>query len=159
MVATGFRVFKNTVGDSDNFSECENIVRENRLENRVKLLPNLPQKDLQVLLNTVDLVVSPNIHYQGSSEGFGINVIEAAACERVVVASALQGLSYAIENGKNGFLIEPENTEQWVKKIKEIFAAGVEFRQSFGKMAAEFVRENFTWEKISKNYFDEITKA
>jgi glycosyltransferase involved in cell wall biosynthesis len=158
MIATGYRVSSSTAGDPDNFEMCEKAILENHLENRVKLMPNLPQEDLEILLNTVDLVVSPNIEFPSSSEGFGINVIEAAACERVVVASNLQGLADAIKDGKNGFLVEPENTHQWVKKINAIFLAGPEFSQNFGKMAANFVRENFSWEKISGKYLEEMKR-
>jgi len=156
MVATGNRVAKNTAGDPDNFEDCEKAIRENQLEKRVRLIPAIPQKDLLVLLNTADLVVSPNIKYPGSSEGFGINAIEAAACERIVVASDLQGLADAIKNGKNGFLVEPENAEQWIKKIQAIFSAGPEFAKNFGQMAGQFVKENFTWERISKKYLEEM---
>ncbi len=159
MIATGYRVAKNTAGDPDNFEDCEKAIKNNNLEKRVKLLPNLAQKKLDVLLNTVDLVVSPNIPYQQSIEGFGINVIEAGACERVVVASNYQGLAEAITDGKNGFLVESENIEQWVKKINAIFSAGPEFAKNFGTMAGKYVQENFTWEKISKRYLEEMEKS
>ena len=159
MIATGHRVAKNTAGDPDNFSDCEKAIQENHLEGRVKLLPNLPQSDLEVLLNTVDLAVSPNIQYGNSMEGFGINVIEAAACERVVIASNLQGLADAVKDGQNGFLVESGNAEQWVKKIEAIFAAGPEFQKTFGEKARKFVEENYTWEKISKRYLEEIVRT
>lgn len=159
MVATGHKVTKNTAGDPDDFRDCEKAIQENNLENRVRLMPDLPQADLEVLLNSVDLVVSPNINYHNSSEGFGINVIEAGACERVVVASNFQGLADAIKDGKNGFLVEPENADKWIQKINAIFAAGPEFAKTFGKSAGEYVRENFTWEKISRRYLEEIEKT
>lgn len=156
LVATGYRVKKRTAGDPDNFSACQKAIQENNLEGRVKLLPNLSQDKLEILLNTVDLVVSPNINYPGSLEGFGINVIEAAACEKIVIASDLQGLKDAIKNGKSGFLVEPKNTEQWVKKIKAIFSAGPEFSQKFGEMAREYVENNFSWEEIANRYLEEM---
>jgi phosphatidylinositol alpha-1,6-mannosyltransferase len=159
MIATGHRVSKNTAGDSDNFEVCQKAIQENNLGARVKLMPDLPQDDLEVLLNTVDLVVSPNITHPGSMEGFGINAVEAGACERIVIASNLEGLADAIKDGKNGFLVESENTEQWVKKITAIFSAGEDFSKSFGRMAGEFVKENFTWEKISKRYLEEMKKV
>lgn len=158
MFAVGGRVDKNTAGDPDNFEDCEKEIKNNQLEDRVKLIPNVPQRDLEVLLNTADLVVSPNIHYKSSSEGFGINAIEAAACERVVIASNMQGLADAIKDGKNGFLVESENIEQWVKKINAIFSAGPEFAKNFGRMAGEYVEENFTWKNISKRYLEEMEK-
>jgi glycosyltransferase involved in cell wall biosynthesis len=159
MIATGHRVSKNTAGDPDNFEDCQKAIEENDLKDRVKLMPDLAQKDLEVLLNNVDLVVSPNITHPGSMEGFGINAVEAGACERIVIASDMQGLADAIKDGKNGFLVESENTEQWIKKITAIFSAGSDFSKSFGKMAGEFVKENFTWEKISKRYLEEMGKV
>jgi len=159
LVATGYRVKKKTAGDPDNFSACQEAIQKNNLEKRVKILPNLSQDKLEILLNTVDLVVSPNINYPGSSEGFGINVIEAAACERIVIASDLQGLKDAIKNGKSGFLVEAENTEQWIKEIKAIFSAGPEFSQKFGEMAREYVEKNFSWEEIAKRYLEEMKKT
>ena len=156
LVATGYRVSKNTAGDPDNFEDCEKAIQEKSLQKRVRLMPNLPQEKLEILLNTCDLVVSPNIPYPESVEGFGINVIEAGACGRIVLASNYQGLAEAIKDGKNGFLVEPENTQQWVKKINAIFEAGPEFAKNFGEMAGKYVQENFTWEKISKRYLEEM---
>jgi len=156
LVATGYRVSKNNAGDPDNFTACERAIKECQLENKVKLLPNLDQKDLLVLLNTCDLYVSPNIKYPGSMEGFGINVIEAGACERVVVASDLEGLAEAIQNGKNGFLVDPENVDQWTKKIMAILNAGPEFIENFGKLAGQYVEENYSWEKICEKYLEEM---
>lgn len=159
MIASGYRVAKNTAGDPSSFEDCEKAIAENHLENRVQLMPNLLQEKLEVLLNTVDLVVSPNIPYPESIEGFGINVIEAGACERIVVAADFQGLAEAITNGKNGFLVESENIEQWVKKINAIFSAGPEFAESFGKMAGKFVEENYTWKRVCKKYLEEMEKV
>ncbi|NTU66677.1 MAG: glycosyltransferase family 4 protein [Candidatus Moranbacteria bacterium] len=158
MIAAGHRVGKNTAGDKDNFSVCEDIIKEKHLENRVKLMPSLPQKDMETLLNTVDICVSPNIEVPGTMEGFGINVIEAGGCERVVIASDLEGLKDAIKDGKNGFLVEPENAEAWTEKINEILGKDDAFRKEFGKKAAAYVEENFNWEKISKRYLEEMTK-
>jgi glycosyltransferase involved in cell wall biosynthesis len=159
LIAVGHRVAKNTVGDRDNYPDCEKAVKDNHLESRVKLLPDFPQRDLEILLNTADLVVAPNIKIQGSSEGFGINVIEAGICGRIVIASNLEGLADAIKDGQNGFLVEPGNAEQWANKILSIFEAGPEFAEKFGASASRFVEENYSWEKISKKYLEEMEKV
>lgn len=158
MIAAGNRVKAGTVGDQDNFLDCERAIIDNHLQDRVRLLPSLPWKDIKILLNTVDVVVSPNIKVAGSMEGFGINVIEAGACERVVLASNLEGLSDAIHNGKNGILVEAENIDQWVKKIKAVLEQGDAFIEAFGKKIGSYVRENFSWEKIGKKYLEEMER-
>jgi phosphatidylinositol alpha-1,6-mannosyltransferase len=158
MIAAGFRVGKNTAGDKDDFRECEQAIIDMKLEDRVKLLPSISQKEIAVLLNTVDMVVSPNIPLTGSMEGFGINVIEAGACERVVLASELEGLSDAIHNGKNGFFVEPKKENRWKIKIDAIFSAGDNFMKAFGKRTGKYVAKNFSWESIAQKYLNEMNR-
>jgi phosphatidylinositol alpha-1,6-mannosyltransferase len=158
-VATGHRVDKNTAGDQDDFLNCEKAILEKGLEDRVVLLPSLPQEDLLVLLNTVDIMVSPNIKVPGSMEGFGINAIEAGACGRVLVASDLEGLADAVKNGENGILVEPENTQQWVRKIQAVIEAKEEFRERFGKRAQKYVQKHFSWPTICRRYLGEMRKV
>lgn len=158
MIAAGNRVSKNTAGDQDDFIDCEQIIISNHLENRVKLLPCLQWKDVKTLLNTADLVVSPNIKIPGSMEGFGINIIEAQACERVVVGSNLEGIADAINDRKNGFLVEHENVEAWIKKINWIFKRSKKYRINFGKKAATYVQKHSSWDKICQRYLEEMKK-
>ena len=109
------------------------------------------------MLNAADLYISPNIKVAGSMEGFGITAIEGGACGRVVLASNMEGLKDAIQEGENGFLVEPENPDAWAKKILEV-TKDDQFIQDFGAKAKKYIEENFTWEKISKRYIEEITK-
>lgn len=155
MVAAGARVGKNTAGDKDDFPACEKAVKENNLEKRVWLVPSIPEEQKITLLNTADIVVSPNIRIEGTMEGFGINVIEAGACGRVVVASNLEGLKDAIKDGENGFLVEPGDAPGYVKKIND-FISDDDFRREFGKKAKKFTIENYSWEKIAKKYLEVI---
>ena len=154
MVAAGHRVGKGTPGDRDDFLRSRKAISENQLDSRVKLLPSIPWKEVKILLNTVDLVVSPNIKVPGSMEGFGINVIEAGACERVVIASRLEGLQDAIEDGENGFLVESGNVEEWVTKTKSVLGSSDHRLRELGKRAGEYVRANYSWEMVCQKYMD-----
>jgi glycosyltransferase involved in cell wall biosynthesis len=151
MVAAGARVGKKTAGDQDDFLVCEKIVKEKKLENQVKLISFISEIDKQILLSTADVVVSPNIKVPGTMEGFGINVLEAAVCERAVVASALEGLKDAVKDGENGFLVESGNAEAWADKINELLTDD-DFRKKFGEKAKKYTIENYSWEKIAKRY-------
>lgn len=157
-VAVGGIVSSSITGNENAFDKCQKAVRELHLEGRVKLIGDIPEKDKLVLFNVADLYVSPNIKIYGTMEGFGINAIEAAACKRVVLASNHEGLKDAIIEGQNGFLVEPGNAEAWIGKIKEVLEDD-NFRKEFGQKAQDFVKENFTWEKISQKYLEEIEKV
>jgi len=158
LIAAGGRVSKNTAGDKDDFINSEKAILKNRLEKRVKLFPSIPQKELKILLNTVDLVVSPNIKIPGSMEGFGINAIEAGICERIILSSDIEGLLDAIKDGKNGTLIESENAKAWITEIKKIIELKDSDVKRLGKKASEYVEKNYAWDKISKKYLKEMKK-
>ena len=158
-VAAGNRVGKGTAGDRDDFITCQEIVRKKHLEEKVVLLPSCTWDDIKTLFNTADLVVSPNIKVPGTMEGFGINVIEAAICKRVVIASNLEGLADAIAEGKNGFLVEPENVPMWLEKINLLLKKDSSYLREFGEKASLYVEINNTWEKIAKQYLLEMKKV
>ena len=91
-------------------------------------------------------------------EGFGISVIEAAACRMPVIASRLEGLKDAIKDGQNGFLIKPYDTNGYVSKINELLFDDNQ-RKIFGEQSRQYVIENYSWEKISKKYIEEMKKV
>ena len=155
LVSAGGVVASKTAGDENYFPKCLKAIKELGLENQVKMFPNLLESKMRILFNTVDLYISPNIQVPGSMEGFGITAIEGGGCGRVVLASNLEGLKDAVIDGKNGFLIEPGNANAWIEKIKEVLADD-DFRKKFGLEAQEFVKANFTWDKISIKYLEEI---
>ena len=139
------------IGDKENYTVCQKYIREKNLTSRVVLFPNIPQKKMNILFNTVDLYISPNIEIPGSMEGFGLNVLEAIVCERPVISANLQGLKDAIKDEANGFLVKAENTLAWKNKIEEVLSPTFN-RQTFIKKAKKYTLDNFTWERIGKKY-------
>ena len=53
-------------------------------------------------------------------EGFGIVAIEAALREVVVIASDIGGLSYTIEDGKSGVLVEADDPIALAERVIEL---------------------------------------
>lgn len=145
-------------GDGPDKENIENAIKENNFQNKVKLLKYVSDKTRNILLHTCDIFVQPNIKVPGDMEGFGISVLEAVASKIPVIASSLEGLKDAILEGRNGFLVESENTEMWVKKVNELLSDD-NFRQEFGEKARRFVVDNFRWEKIAGKYMEEIGKV
>lgn len=150
-VAAGAVVKKNTVGDKDYFPLCEKAVTELSLEKRVRLMTNLPWEHMQILFNSADVVVSPNIPIHGSMEGFGLSVLEAAICKRPVIASDLEGLKDAIKHTQNGILVPPKNKEAYKQAILDLLSDNTR-RQQFGEKAALYTEEHYLWSAIAKRY-------
>lgn len=155
-IAAGGRVHNAIPGDPDAFVEAAMFVADLGLEARVVLLPNISEEDLTMLLNAVDLVVSPNIAHKDSLEGFGLNVIEAASHGRTVIAADYQGLKDAVVDGENGFLIPREDADAWQNKIAEVLSDDFD-RTAFGARAQAYTRAHFSWKQIAQKYITIIT--
>jgi len=145
-------------GDGEKRGEVEKIIKENKLDNKVKMLGRVSDEALKILYNTADVYVKPNVKVEGTMEGFGMVVLEAASCHLPVVASRLEGLKDAISDGKNGFLVDPYDAEGFAKKINYLLSEDA-FREAFGEKAREYSKENFAWDKIVERYIEEIEKV
>ncbi|MBP6975657.1 MAG: glycosyltransferase family 4 protein [Candidatus Moranbacteria bacterium] len=132
-------------------------IRETNLDTRVILLGRVSQDDVLTLLNSSDIFVQPNIHVSGDMEGFGIAVIEAGSAGLPVVASDLEGLRDAIQQGENGFLVKPERADGFIHTINELAENNTE-RRNFGDRAARFVENTFHWNTVTKEYIRTLTK-
>lgn len=144
-------------GDGPDRENIKQAIEKNDLSSRVKILGYVTDEARNILLNTCDLFIQPNIKVPGDMEGFGISVIEAASCKLPVIASKLEGLQDAIKDGQNGFLVDPYDAQSYAAKITELLIDD-RFRKEFGEKARQFVINNYSWEKISKKYLEEIEK-
>ena len=79
------------------------------------------------------------------SEGFSIPILEAMSCGCAVVATDCGGPKDIIEDGENGFLVEPGNIIQIIKRI-ETLLDNPELRRRFVLKSKETV-EKFSWAK------------
>jgi glycosyltransferase involved in cell wall biosynthesis len=141
--------------------ERENIqkaIKKLKLENKAFLLGFVSEKEKQVLLNTADIFVQPNIKVKNDMEGFGITLLEANSCNLPVVATGIEGITEAITDRKNGFLVKLKDVSAWKRILTEL-VENPEMRKSFGEKAKSYTRQNFRWEIIAKKYLEEFKKV
>jgi phosphatidylinositol alpha-1,6-mannosyltransferase len=145
-------------GDGPDRKNIESAIEETGSSDRVKLLGYVSDETRNILFNTADLFIQPNIRVEGDMEGFGISVIEAASCELPVIASRLEGLQDAIQDGKNGILVETENSESFVFIITELMNDKPHLK-NLGKQARQYVIDNYAWKNIAKLYLSTLEKV
>ncbi|HBP00687.1 MAG TPA: TetR family transcriptional regulator [Candidatus Moranbacteria bacterium] len=153
-----FNVLYVVAGDGPDKANIQAAVTKKNLSDRVKLLGYVSDQTKDVLMNTCDLFIQPNIKIEGDLEGFGISVIEATSCKLPVVASRLEGLKDAIKDQQNGFLVEPHDASGYATKITELLSNET-FRKEFGSKARQFAIDNYQWSKIAERYAAEIRKT
>lgn len=129
----------------------ENAIAKSGMKDHVKLVGRVSDEDRTLLYTSCDVFVMPNIIVPGDMEGFGIVVHEAATAGLPVVASALEGILDALKDGKNGILVETQDSEAFVREIEKLFANDKR-RKEFGLMARKYTLETYSWKNIASQY-------
>ena len=70
------------------------------------------RKDIQNIMAQVDLIVLSSLW-----EGFPLTPIEAFSVGKIVIATAVDGTTEIVENGKSGILIKAQNSSQIADSI------------------------------------------
>jgi glycosyltransferase involved in cell wall biosynthesis len=90
-----------------------------------------------------------------------MNILEAYACGKAVIASKVGGLKDLVINGETGLLFEPENVKQLAESIFNLLN-GNEVAKKMGQKGKNFVRGNFAIEgvvaKLEKVYREALER-
>jgi glycosyltransferase involved in cell wall biosynthesis len=138
-------------GDGPERSRAQRIVEERGLGERVQLLGQVSDRDLENLYLSSDVFVMPNVVVAGTMEGFGLVALEAASAGVPVVASDTEGIRDAVVDGETGLLVEPGNVSAFVDAIKRAEAMPRE------RVAA--ATSSFSWENVARRYDDALEPA
>jgi D-inositol-3-phosphate glycosyltransferase len=77
-------------------------------------------------------------------EPFGLTPLEAMACGRPVVGSAVGGITYTVVDGQTGVLVPPRDPETLAARIYEMLV-NPEQRARMGQAGRKRVEQEFTW--------------
>lgn len=100
----------------------------------------------------VDMMAQASIFIQhsvidpvtGDEEGLPVAILEAMAAALPVVSTAHAGIPELIQHGKNGFLVDPGDTQAMARWML-ILAGDQGLRASIGLAARRTVSEHFNW--------------
>lgn len=110
---------------------------------RVQLLGPVPRADVPALLRSADAVVCVPWY-----EPFGIVPLEAMACARPVVATAVGGLADTVVDGVTGLLVPPRNPRALADELRGLLSS-VTTLESFGVAGRDRVLARYGWDRIA----------
>lgn len=149
IVAGSDRQFKNST-DRDYLHELKLRAKQLEIDSKVHFVGFV--KDVIPLMADLDIVAVPSWR-----EPFGRVAIEAMALRKPVVASSGGGLPDIIEDGENGILVHPKDTDSFVWALKILVQDEI-MRQKLGVAGRHTVEEKFDYEgyivKLQKIYED-----
>lgn len=106
-------------------ADLKNLVKELHLEDIVIFLGYRPNLNLFVPATDCNVACS-------FREGMPLNVIEALLCKRPVVVSHNRGHNELVEDGVNGYLVEPSDIEGFADRIYDVYQSK-DVQVSFGE--------------------------
>lgn len=106
---------------------------------RVMLFPPQPQPRLADFYAAADVVLVPS-----RSESFGLVALEAQACGTPVVAAAVGGLRFVVDDGRTGYLVEGHDPFDHADRLLQIVGDPVLAARLGGEAARQALR--FTWD-------------
>ena len=114
---------------------------------RVMLFPPQPQARLADFYAAAEVVLVPS-----RSESFGLVALEAQACGTPVVASAVGGLRYVVQDGVGGFLVDGHDPGDHADRLLQVLAdpaAAARMGRAGARLALRF-----TWDATATEVLD-----
>jgi glycosyltransferase involved in cell wall biosynthesis len=121
------------------------IPKQFTLSNMVPL-GRLSEEKLIEEYNKCDALLFPS-----RLEGFGYTVAEAMACGKPVISTNTSSISELVEEGKNGFLCDPNNLNEIVNKIRLLQKLITKEKKKFINNTTK-IRSKFNENLITKQY-------
>ncbi|MBN1593605.1 MAG: glycosyltransferase, partial [Candidatus Coatesbacteria bacterium] len=78
--------------------------------------------------------------------------LEAMACEKPVIVTRVGGLQHIVDDGVDGFIVEPFDPISLRERLKTL-VENPDLRVSMGKAGRKKVLEKYQWSKILEKYY------
>jgi len=120
--------------------QLKKYAQQKNVENQIIFLGF--QKNIRAFMEAIDVLVLPS-----RWEGFGYVLVEAMAAQKPALAYRLSSNSELIQDGENGFLVEPFTIDLLAEKISLLYHQP-QLREKLGKKGRIFAEENFSFSRI-----------
>jgi L-malate glycosyltransferase len=123
------------IGDGPDRAPAEELARKRGVEKDVLFLGN--QNGIPEKLGQADLFLLPS-----QLESFGLAALEAMACEVPVIATNVGGVPEVVENGVDGYLVEPGDVKLAAKYAIDLLSRSDGGRE-IGQLARAHAKKKF----------------
>lgn len=141
-------------GNVSTWAMMQSLFNKNALNN-VNYIGSVAYDKITEHISTASICVFPTF-----AEALPVSWIEAMALKKAIVASDIGWATEVIDDGINGFLVNPKNHKEYADKILELLGNN-ELRNQFGIEARRKVEQKFSIEVVAKqsvDYYQKINK-
>lgn len=131
-------------GDKKYLDKCRKFIFDNNFQDKIHYFEAFNQNELKQLYECCDLFVLPTYY-----EIFGMVLLEAMYFGLPILTTENGGSSTLIEDGKNGYIRNLNNINEWVKIIGDVPKDSEVIEKN-----KEYIINEYNWTKISKVYLE-----
>lgn len=104
------------IGDGKEKKTLLKLIERLNISNNIIFLGAISHERIHYHMNRSKIFILPSL-----SEGFPLAILEAMAAGLPIIASSIGGIIEIIDDGLNGFLVEPKNPEDIAEKVIYLF--------------------------------------
>ena len=155
--------FPNTIylvcGEGPDRNRLEALSQQHGVRKNVVFTGAIPFGGLRDYYNLAECFIMPSRVDLNTPnvEGFGIVFLEAAACGKPVIAGNTGGIPDAVENGRNGWLVNPTDNGAIAGAILECFSDPGK-ASAYGQFGRERAAKSFTWDHTARKIWTRINE-
>jgi len=129
------------IGEGNLKKDLESMIEKNNLQDKIKIIPPVSDKELVRQYHLCDIFVLPSI---AITEAFGIVQLEAMVCGKPVISTNLPtGVPFVNQDGKTGLVVEPKDFKSLAAAINKLLKDDI-FSKDLGNYAQKRVKNEFT---------------
>lgn len=133
-------------GDGPEKEEIQNIIKDKKLTERVKMLGFLNKEQVNEKISKARFIVIPSIWY----ENCPYSVLETLAIGKPVIGAKIGGIPELVKENETGLLYNHDNIEELAEKM-EILFKNKELAEKLGNNAKQDAKIRFSKETYYKN--------
>ena len=125
--------------DTPEIGELQKLAAELGVTDHVRFSGRQQPEMLRDYYSAADIAVTTPWY-----EPFGLTPLEAMACGRPVIGSAVGGLTFTIQEGETGFLVPPRCPEALAERLQHLLSQP-DLCRRMGQSARKRVEKEFSW--------------
>jgi D-inositol-3-phosphate glycosyltransferase len=122
----------------------QRLARELHVDDAVIFYGRRQPGELHLYYGAADVAVTTPWY-----EPFGLTPLEAMACGRPVIGSAVGGITYTIADGETGLLVPPREPAALAAALRQLLTNPA-LRVEMGRAARQRVEREFTWPVVAR---------
>lgn len=137
-------------GVGDRLPQLQRLAADTGVSDAVRFLGAVSDADLPAVYNAADLYVGASRYHDLMAEGFGISLVEAAACGLAVVGGRSGGVPDAVRDGETGVLVDPDDPAAVAREVVGLLR-DPDRRARLGAAGRRAVETYYNWDRFVRD--------